>query len=592
MKSRQGWTNSGVFRILLLCRPYKGKISLSVLLSGGAVTAGLALPLGLRMLMNGVMNKHSEHLATEIAAGLILLFAVRAVLKWSGSYLLQKTGERIVADLRTRTFTRVIGMDVDFFSKERVGAITSRITNDALLVRRAITDGVVTCLYQILQFAGALGIMLWLNWRVTILVLATIPFATVVGIVCSGPIRDRSRKVQDLLGDVASIADEGLAAVRIVKIFNREQHEIRRFQKANEGVYKEGASCAHFTSLFRSITDFLFVAAMVAIFWFGGRELIAGRLTGGDFVAFLFYAERVSQSLTEMAGVYSIFTTAAGASDHIFKLLATKTETEKKTSRAPAPIPAAAIKFNNVSFCYQNGNKVLRGLSFSIAPGEKVAIVGRSGAGKSTLMNLLPRFYDPCGGEIYLDGQPIADMSVTSLRERIAMVTQEVQLFNTSIRENIRYGRLEATEEEITAAAEMANAHDFICGLPAGYDTVVGDRGLCLSGGERQRIAIARALLKDAPLLLLDEPTSSVDSASEAAIHQALHRLMQGRTSIIISHRPRTVQEADRVFILHDGKICESAKAELGINAEMYSEYRAATLDCGLPCSDKEVIEL
>jgi subfamily B ATP-binding cassette protein MsbA len=321
------------------------------------------------------------------------------------------------------------------------------------------------------------------------------------------------------------------------------------------------------SALFRSSVGLLFFAALVGIFWYGGIEVLAGRLTEGDLVAFIFYAFNIARSVGGLSQLYSTFNSAAGATERLFELLDTAPDLQDAPDAIGLPPVEGHVRFDNVTFAYEEGQTVLNDISIDVSAGQTVALVGPSGAGKSTLVSLIPRFYDPQSGSIAVDGYDLRSVTRQSLREQIAAVSQEVHLFNNTIRENIRYGRLDASEDAIVEAARAANAHEFITQLPDGYDAEVGERGVKLSGGQRQRVAIARALLRDARLLLLDEATSSLDSASEALVQEALERLMEGRTTFIIAHRLSTVQTADRLFVLDDGRIVQR-----GTHAELMQE--------------------
>ncbi len=346
-------------------------------------------------------------------------------------------------------------------------------------------------------------------------------------------------------------------AVRLVKAFAREPYEVQRYNAAVENLFGEARRRVVISQIFWSVVGTTFMLALVAIFWFGGTEVLAGRLTAGDLVAFIFYAFNIARSVGGLSQLYTVFNSAAGASERIFELLDTTPEVRDAPGATTLPPVRGAVRFEDVSFQYEPGRPVLRGITLSVEPGETVALVGPSGAGKTTLLNLIPRFYDPTAGRLLVDGHDLRAVTLRSLRTQIAVVPQEVHLFGTSIRENIRYGRLDATDAEIEAAARAANAHAFIEALPDGYDTTVGERGLKLSGGQRQRIAIARALLRDARILLLDEATSSLDSASEALVQEALERLMTDRTTFIIAHRLSTVLHADRIVVLDRGRIVQ-----------------------------------
>jgi subfamily B ATP-binding cassette protein MsbA len=537
------------------CKPYWRLIAFCLLMSVGSVICSLALPLGLRQVINSSLAHHKVGTLNIMAIGLIGLFGVRAVLSYWGTYLLQRVGEQVLAHMRKSAFERLIYASVSYFSSSSVGEISSRLTNDIGAVRSAITDGVSRCIYQALQLTGALSIMFVLNWRTALLVIGTVPLATIVGLLFSKRLRDLSKAVQDRLARTSAVADEILSSIRTVKAFSREDAEHERFSGATDGVFNATRSMLRSSALYTALSDYLFVSSIIMVFWYGGRELMAGRLTAGDFVAFLFYAERVSQSLSELSQIYSLFAKAAGASEsyQAFMMLPV-VRSPLRYTRPPEPPPAQVLTFEQVSFRY-SGRLVLDSLSFQIKPGEIVALVGRSGAGKSTIINLVPRFYEIESGRIVLGGRDTSQMSHDVLRDHIALVSQDVELFNTTVLENIRYGRPAATNEEVVAAATAAHAHDFIMMFPGGYNATIGQRGMKISGGQRQRLSIARALLKNSPLLLLDEPTSSLDSESEALIYSALRSIMHERTTLVVAHRLSTIQMADRVIVLDKGHV-------------------------------------
>jgi ABC-type multidrug transport system, ATPase and permease components len=396
-----------------------------------------------------------------------------------------------------------------------------------------------------------------LNWRLSLIIFFIVPAVTGFAVYFGQKIRALARRIQDRLADTTAVAEEAIASIRVVKAFARSDYEVDRYDDAVEDLFGTARYRVLVSALFESTVGLLFFAALVAIFWYGGIEVLAGRLTEGDLVAFIFYAFNIARSVGSMSQLYSTFNSAAGATERLFNLLDTEPALRDAPDAVELPPIEGHVRLENVTFAYDEGNPVLREISFDVPAGQTVAFVGPSGAGKSTLMSLIPRFYDPQEGRITVDGHDLSTVTRRSLREQIASVSQEVQLFNTTIGENIRYGRLDASDEAVAEAARAANAHGFIEDLPDGYDTEVGERGVKLSGGQRQRVAIARALLRDARLLLLDEATSSLDSESEALVQEALERLMEGRTTFIIAHRLSTVRDADRLFVLDEGRIVQ-----------------------------------
>jgi subfamily B ATP-binding cassette protein MsbA len=543
-------------RIFALSLPYRRQLIVSITLSLAAVAASLVLPLGLRELMDTVLHRADRRLLDQLALGVLALLVIRTALSFFGGYLLRQTGERIVADLRVRIYTHLHGLSLNFFTNQRIGDITSRLTNDVALVRPAAADAVVTGLLQAARFLGCVVLLVALNWRLSLLVIVIIPATTLIARWFGQQLQQLARQMQDRLAETTAVANEALTSIRLVKAFAREPYEIGRYSTVVEAVFESSRRTVVNSTLFSSIIELLFASSTIAIFWYGGAELLVGNITAGDLIAFLFYAQQISQSISEIAQLYAVFNTAVGASERIIELLDARSNIKDEPDAITLTSVRGAISFESVSFSYGE-YPVLSDISFHVRPGETVALVGPSGAGKSTLLSLLARFYDPTVGRILIDGRDIRLIRLDSLREQIAVVTQEVELFSASVMENIHYGRLDATEAEIEAAACAANAHEFIMELPQGYDTQVGERGVKLSGGQRQRIAIARAFLKNARILLLDEATSSVDVASEALIQGAMENLVRERTTFVIAHRFATVWDADRILVIENGMIVE-----------------------------------
>jgi ATP-binding cassette, subfamily B, bacterial MsbA len=551
-------------RLFRYLHPYKRAMAVAIvsLLLGSVL--GLVFPWIMQNLVDTVLAQGNRQTLNQITLVLILTFLMRSIFYYFQGYFLSYVGERIVVDLRTESYRQMHSLSLSFFSETRVGELISRLASDVTLVRAALTNNVATVLSQIVTFAGSLVLMVILNWRLTLYILSVVPFIVGSAAIFGSRLRKLATVVQDELADSNAMAEEALIGVRVVKSFRRETYEVLRYAEQVKRTFQVVMRQIKMRSAFGPLISFFAFAALTGVLWVGGREVLEGRLTAGALIAFLIYGINIAGSLGAFTSLYTQLQEAAGATHRIFDLLDLEPEIQDHPGAVSLGKTEGRITFENLSFSYLGAGHVLYDMNLEIEPGEIFALVGPSGAGKSTLFNLIPRFYDPTSGRILLDGIDLREITLESLRTQIGVVPQETQLFSATIRENILYGRLEASDAEINAAAVAANADEFILRQPDGYATQVGERGVKLSGGQRQRIAIARALLSDPRILLLDEATSSLDSESEGLVQEALERLMIGRTTIIIAHRLSTVHLANRIAVLDQGRI-----VELGSHAQL-----------------------
>jgi ABC-type multidrug transport system, ATPase and permease components len=518
---------------------------------------GLAFPLIIAGITSGVVAGGDPAELDRLIVLLVVLFCVQAVGGFIQTYLLGVVGERVVAQLRGELYGRLVTLSLDFYGRRRVGELVSRLSSDVTLVRTMLTQTTTSLLSSVIGLVGSVVILFTLSPSLLLVVLLLAPALIAVAFVFGRPLQRVSTQVQDMIAHSTTTAEEALSGIRVVKSYGREDWELQRYDRDLRGVVMAGSRLALWRAGFGSVMGFLGFGAIAALLWYTGHQVIDGTLGIGTLTGFLLYGVTIGASLGTIAGLYGQFREGTGAIERVFEIVDTRPTIVDAPDARPLPRVAGRVELDRVTFAYEPDRPVLREISLAIPAGETLALVGPSGSGKTTLTGLIPRLWDVTAGTIRIDGLDVRDVTVASLRGQIGLVAQEATLFGGTICENILYGRLDATEPEMIAAARAANAHDFISVLPHGYDTLVGDRGSRLSGGQRQRVAIARAILKDPPILLLDEATSSLDNESERLVQDALDRLKVGRTTIIVAHRLSTIRAADRIAVLDDGWLVE-----------------------------------
>ena len=501
-------------RLLQLLKPYRGTLLFGSTCLIIASATNLLVPIFIKRLVDVVMVQKNTDTLNHIAAMIAWLFLVQLVFSTAHNYLFDLTEKRVMTDFRKIMFNHLQSLSLNFFVKRRTGEIVSRLTNDITTVEGVITDLPATALQQAIRLVGGIVIIVYMNWKLTFMILVLSPILVLFARTFGRKLKRLSTEIQDRLAVSTTILEENISCIQMVKSFVQGQFESKRFSDAVENSFLAAKKRVGISSFFGPTIGFLAFGSSLVLLWFGGRQVIAGTMSPGELIAFILYATIIAGPIGSFARMFTRLQESLGASRRLFEMLDTPAEINDKQNARPIPPIKGKIEVRDLRFHYRKDQEVLRGLSFTVNPGQMVALVGHSGAGKSTLVQLLHRFYDPISGKISVDGTPLRDIQLTSYWKQIGLVPQETILFGGTIEENIRYAKMDATSEEITNAARAANAHNFIIECPDGYKTIVGEKGIRLSAGQRQRIAIARAVLKDPRILILDEATSSLDNES------------------------------------------------------------------------------
>lgn len=567
-------------RILSYIKPYMHRLLFAMVCTIMAAAGNLYIPWIIKDMIDEVLADKNGTMLNWIAASIIAIFIVRGLFWYGQNYLMSYVGQSVIIDIRAAVFKKLQRLSVSFYDKNKTGTIMSYVTNDVNALQSAMVENTIEMITEGFILIGSVVAMIYLDWRLTLFTVCTFPVVLWFMEFFGKKIRKTGGRIQECTADITSVLQESVASARVIKSFVREDYEVDRFDVENKANFRANMKNAQLIATLTPVVELVAAIGVTMIIWYGGNNVINGTITAGSLVAFLTYAVNISNPIKRLTRVIGNIQKALAAAQRVFMIIDMPEEIAESRDAKQLPEVIGKVEFQNVSFAYNDKGNVITDLSFSVKPGEVIAIVGPSGAGKSTIANLLPRFYDVNKGDIKIDGHSVREVTLDSLREQVGIVPQETMLFNGSVYNNILYGRLDATKEEIEAAAKAANAHDFIMQLTDGYETKLGDRGVNLSGGQRQRIAIARAILKNPRILILDEATSALDTESERVVQEALDRLMVGRTSFVIAHRLSTVKNADKILVLEKGNLVESGTHDEllaldGLYAHLYKiQYR------------------
>lgn len=563
-------------RFLLGCtKKYSFKIFLAMVFMLASSGLNILPPYLFRTVIDDVLISRNIFMLNMICVSLVLIFGLKAVTTYYQRYMMNEAGQSVVMDIRIALYDHMQRMSLRKIYASRTGELMSRITSDVATLQNIVTSTFVELLFNLVTFLGMFAFILYINWKLTCLIILVLPIVAGLLSFASKRLRRAGHEVQEHLADITATAQEAFSAIRVVRSFATEDIELERFTRANRENYDALLNAVSVQGILAGVIEVFLIFALAVVFWFGGHNVINGTLTPGELISFVGYIAFMVQPIRSVMNNMGTLQTGMASVERIFDMLDTPVEGGSNSGGLDVRI-TGALCFEHVSFSYEEGQEVLSDICLDVKAGEKIAIVGPTGSGKSTLADLIPRFYDPSAGRILIDGHDIRDLSLRSLRVQIGIVPQECILMKGSIAFNIAYGLERQDMARIIEASEIADIRDFIEGLPAKYDTEVGERGVTLSGGQRQRIAIARAVIRDPKILILDEATSSLDLAVERQVQKALNRAMKGRTSFIIAHRLSTVRDADKILVLSGGRFIQSGTHDEllkagGLYAELYA---------------------
>lgn len=543
-------------RILSHFREYIPALLLGIFCSAIVAVCTIFPAWIMRSVVNEVLVSRNIQALHWIAVALVVVMFVKGLANFIESYLMQYVAQSILRTIRTACFDKLLNLSLSYYEKQRTGQLMSRITSDVMVLQNLLTS-FTSLIGDVIAFIGFCIYIFYLHWKLAVISIVIIPFIGALINKFSRKMKKIGTQMQTRIGDISTVLQEFITGVKVVKSFTLEDFVKDRFENANGANFKETMRGGRINAATTPVIEFINTCGLAIIFWYGGYEVIHGNLDAGQLISFLTALVGLFAPIKNLSKMSNVISQSVGAGERVFEILDAPVEVTEKADAVEMTECRGEVEFQNVGFAYNSNEPVLKNVSIKVKPGEVVALVGPSGAGKTTFINLIPRFFDVSAGEVKIDGRDVREFSLASLRRFIAMVPQETLLFSGTIEENIRFGRLNATAEEIVEAAKLANAHDFILSQPDGYATMLGERGVNLSGGQAQRIALSRAFLKDPGILILDEATSALDSETENLIKESLARLMSNRTTFMIAHRLSTVVRADKILVLQKGEIVE-----------------------------------
>lgn len=561
-------------RLSKYIRKYWVKLFLAVIFM--ILSAGLNVlpPYLFKNVVDDVLFSRDLLMLNIICVALVIIFGLKAITTYYQRYLMNEAGQSVVMDLRIELYDHIQRMSLKKIYASRIGELMSRITGDVETLQNLVSNSIVDLIFNLFTFLGMFGFIIYINWRLTCLIILVLPVVALLLSFASKKLRRAGHNVQEQLANITATAQEAFSAIRVVRSFATEDEELTRFTDANRKNYKALLQAVSIQGILAGVIEVFLIFALAVVFWFGGHNVIDGDLTPGELISFIGYIAFMVQPIRTIMNQMSNLQRSIASSERIFDMLDTPAESNNAGSGINHKL-SGNIKFENVSFYYNHGQEILHNINLDVKAGEKIAIVGPTGSGKSTLVDLIPRFYDPSEGRIIIDGYDIKELSLKNLRRQIGIVPQECILMKGTLAFNIAYGLENQDMQKIIQAAEIADIREFIESLPDKYNSEIGERGVTLSGGQRQRIAIARAVIRDPKILILDEATSSLDLAVERQVQRAINQAMKGRTAFIIAHRLSTVREADKILVLENGNFIQSGTHDEllrqgGLYAELY----------------------